>query len=84
MNHIRIYISDQHGNELEIQRVIDNIGNWEIVVDMPDRAAEQPRAAVETLICPLCDGKDYFDKEGARDTCPLCGGAGQIKNPSHR
>lgn len=56
MNHISIHIRDQHGNELEIQRVIDNIGNWEIVVELPDRAAELLRAPVQSeQKCPVCE-----------------------------
>jgi len=58
MDHIRIYIRDQHGNVLDINRIIDNIGNWDIVVNVPDRAAELLRAPAE----PEQDAIDDIDQ----------------------
>lgn len=74
--YIRISVMDEHGNELKIQRVVDNIGNFTIVVELPDPRSPTLREPVAPIRedCPDVNIHSAYRDIKAFDYCPRCGG----------
>lgn len=78
VNYLACSIKDQHGNNLWINSVVAVAGNLEIVVEVPDRAAELLRVPAEPeQTCPVCDGSGIIRERAQYKKCKTCDGTGK-------